>query len=181
MADLVTITIWALFVANALWLPRLSGGAGFISYVLAMLANEIPLVFMVVIAVSLAISRRGDLPAGWLGVAWWLSWGLICAALVWIQTRARTARPALEAALSKSLGYSWRADIRPEIAGRLNTRTRWWSDIFLPFQRHRRDVQRIRNLSYGPDPRFHRLDIYRSRHTNRPNPVLIHLHEGGFV
>lgn len=57
MADLVTITIWALFVANSLWLPRLSGHAGFIRFVLAMAVNEIPLVFIVVIAVSLAISR----------------------------------------------------------------------------------------------------------------------------
>lgn len=181
MADLVTITIWALFVANSLWLPRLSGHAGFIRFVLAMAVNEIPLVFIVVIAVSLAISRRGDLPTGWLGRAWWLSWVLIGAALVWIQIRARTARPALESALSKSLGQNWRAEIRPELAGQLNTRARWWPGILLPFQRHRRDVERIRNLSYGPDPRFHRLDIYRSRHIKRPNPVLIHLHEGGFV
>lgn len=181
MADLITITIWALFVANALWLPRLYGRAGFISYVLAMIVNEIPLVFMVVIAVSLTISRRGDLPTGWLGVAWWLSWALIGGALVWIQIRARTARPALESALSKSLGQNWRAELRPELAGQLSTRTRWWPGILLPFQRHRRVVQRIRNLSYGPDPRFHRLDVYRSRHTSRSNPVLIHFHEGGFV
>ena len=53
--------------------------------------------------------------------------------------------------------------------------------ILRPFQRHRRDVLRLRNQSYGPHGRAHLLDIYRGCDDATVRPVLIHLHGGGFV
>lgn len=51
-----------------------------------------------------------------------------------------------------------------------------------PFQFPKRDVERLKNIAYGPSGQKHTLDIYRpKRKANAPMPVLIHVHGGGWV
>lgn len=44
----------------------------------------------------------------------------------------------------------------------------------------RRDVERIRNISYGPHGRANLLDLYRPRSPTPAKGVLVQLHGGGF-
>ena len=45
---------------------------------------------------------------------------------------------------------------------------------------HRRDVERIRNISYGPHGRANLLDLYRPRSPKPAKGVLVQLHGDGF-
>lgn len=171
----LTAAIWALFVAIALWPPFRNGSLGFVVFLLTMTVNEIPLVLLVVFLVT-------TVPAMLDGSSAWPVWpatiltALVVAGMIWLQVRARSARPALEAALAGALGSGWRDPSPADDRGWTNC---WLCGILLPFQRHRRDVARLRNLAYGPD-RAHRLDLYHDRSDGSGRPVLIHLHGGGF-
>lgn len=181
MSHLVTIVLWALLVGNALRPPRVGGRAGFVVYVLGVTINELPLLFLVVVSAGVVSTLAMGAPEGFEGVAWSMAWALIVAGMFWLQIRARSARPALEVALASALGNDWRAAIRPQLAKPLSTRTPWLAGILRPFQRRHPQVVRVRNLSYGPDPRGHRLDLYRNPGSPAGRPILIHFHEGGFV
>ena len=182
MPHLVTIVLWALLVGNALRPPRWGGRAGFVVYVLSMTINEMPLMFLVLISVGVVSTLvTGGLPDGLGGVAWSVAWVLIATGMLWLQIRARSARPALDGALTSSLGTGWRETIRPELAASLSTRTPWLAGIVRPFQRQHPDVVRVRNVAYGPDPRAHQLDLYRNPRSQAGSPILVHFHEGGFV
>lgn len=181
MSDLVTIVLWALLVGNALRPPRLGGRAGFVVFVLGVTINELPLLFLVVVSAGVVSTLVMGAPDGLGGVAWSMAWALIVVGMFWLQIRARSTRPALEAALASALGNDWRATIRPELAASLSTRTPWLAGILRPFQRRHPRVVRVRNLSYGPDPRWHQLDLYRNPGSPAGRPILIHFHEGGSV
>lgn len=181
MSHLVTVVLWALFVANSLWPPRLRGRAGFFVYLLSMTVNELPMLFLALVIAGIGSTLVDGAPPGWWGIAWWAAWALNGAGLLWMQLRARAARPALEAGLTAALGDQWRAAIRPDLGAVLRTRTPWLAGIALPLQRRHPAVERVRNLPYGPDRRAHRLDVYRNPRSPGERPVLIHFHEGGFV
>ena len=110
----------------------------------------------------------------------WILVSVTGTGLIWLQVRARTARFVLEAALANELGTNWcsaqGADRTPGQLGAVP----WLRGILLPFQRRMQGVERVRNLSYGPD-RAHCLDLYRGPSPNNLRPVLVHLHGGGFV
>lgn len=180
MGLLVTVVIWALFVATALWIPFGRGSLGFVVYILTMACNEIPLVLSVVFVAAVAAtltdvpSEESQLTAVALGLAL-----LVVLGFVWLQVRARSVRPAFEAALTTNLGSDWRARVLSESGGPFR---RWSSGILLPFQRHRRTVERVRNVPYAVGGRAHLLDIYRRKDRGTgQQPVAIHLHSGGFV
>lgn len=181
MGVLVTALVWAVFVGIALWLPIRGGPVGFGVFVLTMAVNEVPLVLLVVFALSVTVGladpsvREGPAAAG-IAVSC-----VVALALIWLQVRARTTRPALEAALADELGPDWRKSIVPPPARPTGTRSPWLAGIFLPFQRRTRGVERIRNLPYAPGGRTHLLDLYRRRGDESARPILIHLHGGGFV
>lgn len=108
-----------------------------------------------------------------------LSWLLVAGlsavdalVLALIALRARSARPALSAALEDAFG----AGAAPRF-----TRRPWWRIVLLPFIAWRPDVRRIRNRRYGPARRGNRLDLYVSRRRRRVGaPVVVYLHGGGF-
>lgn len=183
MGLLVTVVIWALFVATALWFPFGRGSLGFVVFILTMACNEIPLIVSAVFVASVAAMltdgrpEDGQLTAVALGLAL-----LVVLGLVWLQVRARSVRPAFEAALTLGLGSDWRERIFSESGGPFRQNLPWSSGILLPFQRHRRTVERVRNVPYAGGGRAHLLDIYRRKgHGTGQQPVLIHLHSGGFV
>jgi acetyl esterase/lipase len=175
MGSLVMVSIWAVFVADAVWPAFRRGRLGFVVFLLTMTVNEIPLVLLLVFLVSLASQTAP--PGG--AVSWalgLLSTG-VAAGLVWLQVRARYAGTFLGDALTNELGLGWRADLGDD----LPTGSLWRDGILRPFQRRSRGVEQIRGVLYGPDPRFHRLDVYRPRPSVGPHPVLIQLHGGGFT
>lgn len=164
----------------AMWPPFRRGCLGFACFLLAMAVSEVPLVFLVVIAASILLQTLSS-PTDTLA---WLSYPLftfVLFGLVWLQVRARTARRMLERALAEGLGQDWHATITPALRRRPRTSTPWVAGILRPFQRHRRDVLRLRNQSYGPHGRANLLDIYRGCDDSTGRPILIHLHGGGFI
>ncbi len=175
MGSLVMVSIWAVFVANAIWPAFRRGRLGFVVFLLTMTVNEIPLVLLLVFLVSLA--SQAAPPGGAVSWAFGLLSTGVAAGLVWLQVRARSASPCLGDALTHELGPGWRADA----GDGLPTGSLWRDGILRPFQRRSRGVEHIRGVPYGPDPRFHRLDVYRPRRSVGPHPVLIQLHGGGFT
>ena len=188
MGLLVTALIWAMFVATTLWFPFRRGPLGFGIFVVTMACNEIPLILLVVFVASVG-AILGDAPAeGGAAVAAALGVScLVTLGLVWLQVRARSVRPAFEAALNAGLGADWRASVRPEFGPAAELTAPWVRGILLPFQRHAASVQRVRNVPYAPGGRAHLLDIYRRKDRTSGQdraagcPVLVHLHGGGFV
>jgi acetyl esterase/lipase len=173
MGSLVMVSIWGVFVAVAIWPPFRRGRLGFVVFLLTMTVNEIPLVLLLVFLASLAAMSTPPRGAG--------AWALILVSagvtsgLTWLHVRARSTVPRLRDALNHELGQGWRTSV----AEVLPTRSPWRDGMLWPFQRRLRGVERIRNVSYGPD-RAHRVDIYRRRGDDRDRPVIIQLHGGGF-
>jgi len=109
---------------------------------------------------------------------WWLSVGAVAVpvtVLIALAVRARTARPALRAALRQGL-----RDHCPQTAVLRRSRIPLIRVLFLPVISYRPDVRRFRNLRYGEARRGHLLDVYASRRPPQGAPVLIYLHGGGF-
>lgn len=181
MGLLVTTAIWALFVATTLWLPFRRGPAGFAIFVVTMACNEIPLALLSVFVASVAVSLGDAVGETGPMIAALVIACLVAIGMVWLQVRARSVRPAFEAALSTSLGADWRASIRPEFVTPVPPAAPWVGGILLPFQRHMGTVERVRNVPYATGGRAHLLDIYRRKDAATRRPVVIHLHGGGFV
>lgn len=60
--------------------------------------------------------------------------------------------------------------------------SRYLLGAIFPFRLAKRNVERVKNISYGPFGKRNTLDIYSAK--NKPNalmPVLIHVHGGGWV
>ena len=174
MDSLVMTSIWGVFVALAIWPPFRRGRLGFVVFVVTMTVNEIPLVLLLVFLASLAV--MGPPPRGAGAWAVILVSAGVASGLLWLQVRAKSTVPHLRDALDRELGQGWRTSVDDL----LPIDDPWRDGIVRPFQRRRAGVERIRNVSYGPD-RAHRLDIYRRRAADRDRPVIIHLHGGGFI
>jgi acetyl esterase/lipase len=143
-----------------------------LQFALGWLVNEQPfwgLWWLLLGSAALLTQPELDSPAWWVvaGVA-----ALDLAVLVRIAVRARSARPALAAALECAFGAG---------AAPLATRPSWWRIALVPFVSWRPDVRRIRNRHYGRARRGNRLDVYIGRR-RRPSaaPVLVYVHGGGF-
>lgn len=176
MGMVVTSAVWLLFVTTTSWPPARRGPFGFAVFVLTMTINEIPLVMLAVFAVSIAFTDHTASVAETVAAA--MLAGATTFGLVRLQVGARATRTTLQAALDTGLGVGRYATGRGEAIGRLPA-TPWLSGILLPLQRRARGVQRLQDLSYGPE-RAHRLDVYRGPSTGNLRPVLVHLHGGGF-
>ncbi|RMB61937.1 alpha/beta hydrolase [Tessaracoccus antarcticus] len=157
MGQVFSGLVWAVFVCVAIRPPFRVGRAGFVCFVLSMVVNEAPLVFLVPLAVSVVVPALGSPPDAGAWPALPL-FAFVVLGLVWLQVRAGTAAPALGV-----------------------TSTPWLRGILLPFQRHARGVTRLRNLSYGSRGRANLLDVYRGPDGTTRRPILVHLHGGGFV
>jgi acetyl esterase/lipase len=102
---------------------------------------------------------------------WWLVLGVAAVdalLLARIAVRARSARPALSAALGDAYGPRGVPSY---------TRPAWWRIVLAPVVAWRPDVRRIRNLRYGPARRGNRLDVYVPRRRREGGaPVLVYFH-----
>lgn len=140
-----------------------------VSFLLAYIVNELPVVALAWLAVETApAALRDDLgrPAGWVPLTVTIATAI---GLVVLAVRARTAGPAMDAALAATIG------VRRQRVGPPSARS-----LLVPFSSWSPGVRRVADVRYGDASRKQRLDVYRPRAAPSGAPVLIYLHGGGF-
>lgn len=147
------------------WTSRLSSGI-----------PDFPLygALWIVAATGLA-AAEGDLlrPTSWLGLVFAV--GAIAVFAVALR-RGLVARSNLTDAL-RMAGLQAAGD---EVMARNSWRATFVT-LLAPFWVRPNGVVRRRNIRYGPHPRRHRLDVFHARRPSEtPEPVLVHLHGGGY-
>ncbi len=168
LSPVLPVATYVLFALVPLHRPA---ALGLLTCVLAFVVNELPFVAAAWLAVWTAVFLADGELAG--GGAWiyWLLTGLTLAGLVVIVARGAATAGAAARALAQA-GIPGAS--RPERWGQRLLRV-----LLAPVPLRGRGVERLRGLSYGPDPRFHRLDLYRAR-AGVPKGVLLQFHGGGF-
>lgn len=158
--------------------PPFLAAAGFR---LAVTLNELPFIaFFYLTVTTLLAARQGNLSSP----GSWATFGLASATAVTlavITRRGLRTRPAIEAALTSSLGARWHADPDTRLAAGSRHRLPWARILLWPVGTRRRNITRVPNVRYGNAGKRNLLDLYH--HRSRPHgcPVLIHLHGGGYV
>lgn len=145
------------------------------------LTSELPLHHVAwQLALTAAFAWVGALGAwpGWVGLGiTLLSW----AALVDLFIGARRVRDLVEQALVEGLGSDYARRLAPELLERLHPQPSV-AELLLPFRLARPEVERIRDVSYGPYGRRNHLDVYRLRDRPAgPCPVLVQVHGGAWI
>lgn len=113
----------------------------------------------------------------------WIALGLSVlsgAGLLWFIVQSQRALHVLEDSLSEGLGPHYERRVHPGRPIHDDLRTPW-RQLVNPFRFRHPDVERIRNLSYGPHGRRNRLDVYRPKQAPRDAPVLIQVHGSGWT
>ena len=93
---------------------------------------------------------------------------------------ARGAGEVAEQALKEGLGEDYLTRIDPDLAARHDP-TIPWARLLVPFRMGLPEVERIKNLSYGPHGRRNKLDVYRRKDHPTNCPILFQIHGGGWV
>ncbi len=156
--------------------PRAMGTA---SWLLSSFPNELPFVFLAIVAGSNIPILAQDVLSTRDRISLVLA-AITVVALVVVVVRALRTRPVVERALTEALGAGWRGDLDTATARSLRRHLPWMTVLFAPWTFRRRHVTRLSNLSYGDGGKAHLLDVYR--HRSRPDhaPTLVYLHGGGF-
>ena len=183
MGLLVTTVIWALFVATTLWFPFRRGPIGFGIFVVTMACNEIPLVLLLVFVVSVIVSLGDAAAEPAAMIAALVVACLVTVGMVWLQVRARSVRPAFEAALSAGSGRRL-ARLASDPSSSPLPRPRAHRGCTASCCRSSGTRSRCSACAMSPTRRAGALtvlDIYRRTDAATRRPVVIHLHGGGFV
>ncbi len=171
---LIGVLVVLAAVAAALWPRPTRGARANPAFVLGSASSEVPMAFLLLLLASTVLALvSGDLadPAGWVicGLA-----AVSAAGLVRVQVAAFGARRTVMAAVNTAMEANDQAvaSLRPG---------EQWRTMLAPIRWPSRDVQVVRNVSYGPHGRHNTLDVFRRRSGVTGAPVLVHLHGGGFV
>jgi acetyl esterase/lipase len=169
----VALTAWwtAFALAPRRW-PRLLAR---ISLPFGAVVSELPVLAALLLTLSTALAfAQGDIasPGAWGAVA---VAAATLAGLAVLLARSLRARPALCRAMDEGLGDGWRARRPAPATGRAGL----LRALLAPFPVAGRDIERIRNVSYGDAGGRNRLDIYRHRGSTG-GPTLVYFHGGGF-
>ncbi|MBV8161826.1 MAG: alpha/beta hydrolase [Acidimicrobiia bacterium] len=97
--------------------------------------------------------------------------------LIYVSTHAGEVA---EAALKEGLGDDYVSRIDADLAARHDPSVPWLR-LLLPFRMGLPEVERIRNVSYGPHGRRNKLDVYRRTDHPTGSPILLQIHGGGWV
>lgn len=161
------------FAAVPLRRPRILGEVSFRS---GLLFSEQPFYpFYLLVALTVLASVEGELST----VVGQISLAISAAVSVGLAVIAVTSTGApgvVDRALDAGLGEGWRV----RGGGSERRRLPLGHILFIPFATRRRDVQRVRNISYGDAGRQNLLDLYVSRSRRADRGVFIFLHGGGF-
>lgn len=154
------VAIIALDTGLVLWPPRRPRGLASAAFFVSHLVNELPGVALAALlgGTVLALVVGGLASAG--GAAILTLMTLTGLGLLEIVRRGLMAGAVVETALDEALGCDWRS-----IAGRsARTRRRRLARALLaPLPVLPLNVQRVRNVNYGPGHLRNRLDVYRRR------------------
>jgi acetyl esterase/lipase len=168
----ITVGVWGAFALLTLLPVRRPRPLAVACFMLTMVINEVPqlaiglLLYPTVLAVW-----QDDLlatPAGW-----WLAaaaGGVVLVLLV-VARRGDRAPGVVQAALSDGLGGA--IPVRRGRGDRLRL-------LLTPYPARPRDVERVRDVAYGPAGRRNRLDVYRHRSRPSSAPTLVYFHGGGY-
>ena len=91
---------------------------------------------------------------------------------------ARGAGEVAERALKEGLGEDYMDRIDPDLAARFDPSIPW-ARLLLPFRMGLPEVERVKNIAYGPYGRRNRLDVYRHKDHPTACPTLLQMHGGG--
>ena len=110
-----------------------------------------------------------------------LALSVVCLAGLGLLIReSQRARTVLEAALCEGLGEDYLDEIPPDRSTNYDLRTPW-RQLLLPFRQVHPDVEKARNVRYGPHGRRNLLDVYRHKDHPPNSPVLIQIHGSGWT
>lgn len=143
-------------------------------YVVGMTVNEMPIIWIALGVVSLAVSADRMSPSDPAGLA---AGGLTLTAvgaLVWSVVVAVRARGVPTSALNAALPAQWHADFATDLPA-----ARVLRHVLLPFLPDRSGLAGVQHHRYGPDRR-HRLQLVRGRDASPVAPVFVHFHGGRF-
>src|SRR5436305_1300349 len=134
---------------------------------------------LIEVGIIIAFPLLGGLH-GWQGTA---AVGCMAASIggtcyrIWV---AKGAGDGAEEALRKGLGEDYLERIETDLAARFDPSIPW-RRLLVPFRTGLPEVERIKNISYGPYGRRNRLDVYLHRDRPPGAPVLFQVHGGGWV
>ena len=169
----------AALVLLALFPIRRPWALGMATAAITIFPLELPFHFVLVVALSNWTTIANLDPATPAGVVRMLLSSIIVIGMGVVVRQSSRAGVVLETALGDGLGADWRNGIAapPFRHGR---RRPWVRMLLAPWPLRPHNVERTKNIAYGPDRRYNRLDLYRQRSAHAPQGVLIHLHPGGF-
>ncbi len=155
--------------------PGRRGLLAALAYPVGWAAGELPLQAIVVEALAIGVLRWWGWPR-----THWLSVLVVVETSIVVVENLVLVAIALNA--QRLVGAQLRAAPRTALempTAREDRFGTWWrTALQLPF--HPRDMQLIRNLTYGPAPR-HRLDVWRQSTTPTGAPVILYLHGGAWT
>jgi acetyl esterase/lipase len=131
------------------------------------------------IAVLVAFPLLGGLH-GWQGMVAVLLMAGSIAGTLYLIAIARGAGEVAEQALKEGLGEDYLSRIDEELASRHDP-TIPWLRLLLPFRMGLPEVERSKNIAYGPHGRRNYLDVYRRKDHPTGCPTLLQIHGGGWV
>jgi acetyl esterase/lipase len=102
------------------------------------------------------------------------------AGLGWMIVQSQRVRDIGERALIEGLGPNYVEKILPHRAANHDLRVPW-RQLLLPFYMRHPDVERVRNISFGPFGRRNMLDVYRHKDHPEGAPVLLFIHGGAWI
>jgi acetyl esterase/lipase len=111
--------------------------------------------------------------------------GLVLSVLTWaglgyLIVQAQRSREVIEDALHQALGDEYVSRIAPHRQTDYDLRVPW-RQLVLPFRMHHPDVERIKDVPYGPVRRRNLLDVYRPKSGAKGAPILLQIHGGGWT
>ncbi|MGH2795393.1 MAG: alpha/beta hydrolase fold domain-containing protein [Actinomycetota bacterium] len=100
--------------------------------------------------------------------------------LLWLIGESVRVKAVTEDALRRGLGDDYATRILPHKAANHDLKAPW-RQMLLPFYMRHPDVERTRNIPYGPVKRRNLLDVYRHKDHPTGAPVLLFIHGGAWT
>ncbi len=116
-------------------------------------------------------------------LAAWPGWAaLAITAVSWIGLVRLHGRAGLSAEVfARALRDGLEGRSHPVVGVRAPAARISWRRIARPFRMRRPEVERLRDIPYGPAGHRHLLDVYRPRGRSGPCPTLLQIHGGGWT
>jgi acetyl esterase/lipase len=175
-AFLISSIVFAVVTLNALRPVPFSMVSFFSSWLTKELSPHL-LIANIAFTTWLVTSQEVEGTSGWVAV------GLnvfTMAGLLWLIVESVRVKGVTERALREGLGEDYTTRILPHKSANHDLKAPW-RQVLLPFYMHHPDVERTRNIPYGPVKRRNLLDVYRHKEHPTGAPVLLFIHGGAWT